>query len=220
MASRPQATKNTSKSFTGAASTLAPVQRRTLSFLRNFITHHGYAPSLRDIADAIGVKSASTAFFHLERLAQKGFIIRSSSGGIQLVDAAQTALNNTAVPLVGIIAAGIPLEAIEQPTMIDIPPSMISGHGEVFCLEVSGDSMIDAHICDGDIVVIKKQSYADDGQIVVALLPDGSATLKTFRRLKNGKVMLIPANSTMKPMTLDAVQIQGKVISVLREYRL
>ncbi|MEZ4755184.1 MAG: S24 family peptidase, partial [Bdellovibrionota bacterium] len=100
---------------------------------------------------------------------------------------------------------------MEDSTTIDIPSSMISGRGEVYCLEVSGDSMIDAHICDGDIVVIRQQDAADDGQIVVALLEDGSATLKRYRRLKNGKVMLIPANPALKPITLDNVSVQGRV---------
>jgi repressor LexA len=121
------------------------------------------------------------------------------------------------VPLVGVIAAGTPIEAIEQSTMIDIPPSMIDGRGEVYCLEVSGNSMIDAHICDGDIVVIKKQETADNGQIVVALLDDGSATLKKYRRLKNGKIMLIPANPALTPITLDKVSVQGRVIGVIRD---
>ena len=116
------------------------------------------------------------------------------------------------------IAAGIPIEAIENKAMIEIPGDMIDGRGEVYCLEVSGNSMVEAHICDGDVVVIKRQDQADEGQIVVALLPDGSATLKTFRRLKNGKVMLIPANSSMKPMMLDEVSIQGRLVGVLRRY--
>jgi repressor LexA len=112
----------------------------------------------------------------------------------------------------------MPIEAIENSTMIEIPHDMIDGRGEVYCLEVSGNSMIDAHICDGDIVVIKKQPQADDGQIVVALLPDGSATLKTYRRMKNGKVLLVPANSTMTPIMLDEVEIQGRLVGVMRRY--
>jgi len=198
-------------------STLAPVQRQTLEFLRNFIADKGYAPALKDIAEHIGVKSLSTAHFHLERLVDKGFILRSDDGGLEIVAAATPELGPTAVPLMGVIAAGIPIEAIEQKTMIDIPSSMLDGRSEVYCLEVSGNSMIDAHICDRDIVVIKRQDIANDGEIVVALLEDGSATLKTYRRLKNGKVMLIPANPTMKPMTLDEVTIQGKVIGLLRD---
>lgn len=199
------------------SSTLAPVQRQTLEFLRNFIAEKGYAPTLKDISEHIGVKSLSTAHFHLERLVDKGFIKRSDDGCVELLEPSKPDLGPTAVPLVGVIAAGVPIEAIERTTTIEIPPRMIDGRGEVFCLEVSGDSMIDAHICDQDIVVIKKQDYANDGQIIVALLEDGSATLKTYRRLKNGKVMLIPANKNMAPMTLEKVTIQGRLIGVLRE---
>lgn len=200
------------------SSTLAPVQRQTLEFLRNFLAEHGFAPTLKDIAEHIGVKSLSTAHFHLERLEDKGFIRRGEDGMLELIDVAKPELGPTAVPLVGVIAAGFPIDAIENPTTIEIPSDMIDGRGEVYCLEVSGNSMIDAHICDGDVVVIRRQENADDGQIVVALLNDGSATLKTFRRLKNGKVMLVPANSAMKPIMLDEVTIQGKLVGVLRKY--
>jgi repressor LexA len=199
------------------SATLAPVQRQTLEFVRNFIADRGYAPTLKDIATHIGVKSASTAHFHLERLEQKGFLKRGDDGLIELMSNSSLELGPTAVPLVGVIAAGVPLEAVEQPAMIEIPSHMVPARGEVFCLEVSGDSMIEAHICDGDIVVVRKQDYAEDGQIVVALLEDGSATLKTYRRLKNGKVMLIPANPTLSPFTLDSVTIQGRAIGILRD---
>ena len=198
-------------------SSLAPVQRKTLEFLRNFIADKGFAPTLKDIATNIGVKSASTAHFHLERLEAKGLIRRGSDGLIELIERNTPELGPTAVPLVGVIAAGRPIDAIEDSTMIDIPSSMIDGKGEVYCLEVSGNSMIDEHICDGDIVVIKKQDQADNGQIVVALLEDNTATLKTFRRLKNGKIMLIPANPTMDPITVDNVKVQGRLIGVIRE---
>lgn len=199
------------------SSTLAPVQRQTLEFLRKFLAEKGYAPSLKDIAEFIGVKSASTAHFHLERLVNKGFIRRGTDGMLELLDRMTPELGPTAVPLVGVIAAGRPIEAIEQAATIDIPPNMIDGRGEVYCLEVSGNSMIDEHICDRDIVVIKKQDTAEDGQIVVALLEDGGATLKRYRRLKNGSVMLIPANPTMQPITVDKVTIQGRLIGVIRE---
>lgn len=210
-----KAAKAESQSF--RTNTLAPVQRQTLEYLRNFMADKGYAPTLKDIAEHIGVKSISTAHFHLERLESKGFIRRGDNGAVELVSTSRLEFGPTAVPLAGIIAAGLPIEAIENTTMIDIPPSMITGRGEVYCLEVSGDSMIDAHICDGDIIVVKKQDIADDGQIVVALLDDGSATLKRFRRLKNGKVMLIPANPAFSPITLDKVTVQGRVIGVIRE---
>lgn len=199
--------------------TLSPVQHRTLAFIRDYLAEHCHAPALHEIATAIQVKSPSTAHFHLERLVQKGFIERKPGGAIRLIEITPPALSNTAVPLIGVIAAGLPLEAVENRSYIDVPSHLVSGRGEVFCLEVSGESMIDAHICNGDIVVIRKQDHAEDGQIVVALLPDGSATLKTYRRLKNGSVMLIPANPTMKPLTVDSVQIQGKVIGLLRDFR-
>lgn len=207
--------KSSQKSY--KSSTLAPVQRQTLEFLRNFIAEKGFAPTLKDIAERIGVKSLSTAHFHLERLEDKGFIRRGEDGFLELIESSKPQLGPTAVPLVGVIAAGVPIEAIEDVTMIDIPSSMISGRGEVFCLEVNGESMIDAHICDRDIVVVRQQENATDGDIVVAILEDGSATLKTFRRLKNGKVMLIPANPTMTPITLENVTVKGKVIGILRE---
>jgi len=199
------------------SSTLAPVQRQTLEFLRNFLADKGYAPSLKDIADFIGVKSPSTAHFHLERLEDKGFIRRGADGMLELLDRVTPELGPTAVPLMGLIAAGRPIEAIEQSTTIEIPPHMIDGRGEVYCLEVSGNSMIDEHICDRDIVVIKKQDTAEDGQIIVALLEDGNATLKRYRRLKSGQVMLIPANPTMQPITVDRVAIQGRLIGVIRD---
>lgn len=199
------------------SNSLPPVQRTTLEFLRNFIADKGFAPTLKEISQHIGVKSASTAHFHLERLEAKGFIKRGNDGFIELINAVTPELGPTAVPLVGVIAAGSPIEAIEDSTTIDIPSSMIHGRGEVYCLEVSGDSMVDAHICDGDIVVIRQQDAADDGQIVVALLDDGTATLKRYRRLKSGKVMLIPANPNLKPITLDGVTVQGRVIGIIRE---
>lgn len=209
--------------------TLSTVQKKTYDFIKKFISENGYAPSLKDIANHINVKSISTAFFHLERLAEKGFIVKGENGSIELInqnnnESSESSmsftnyLENCQVPLVGIIAAGVPIEAIENTnTMITIPPSMIDGKGEVFCLEVQGNSMIDAHICDEDIVVVKKQNYAENGQIVVALLDDGSATLKTYKKLKNGQVMLIPANKDFVPITLDSVKVQGKVIGIIRE---
>ena len=208
--------KNTGDNF--KSSTLAPVQRQTLDFLRNFIAENGFAPSLKNIAEHIGVKSLSTAHFHLERLEDKGFIRRGEDGSMELVEVQKPEFGPTAVPLVGVIAAGIPIEALENKAMVEVPSDMIDSRGEVYCLEVSGNSMIEANICDGDLVVIKKQAHAENGQIVAALLSDGSATLKTYRRLKNGKVMLIPANSTMSPMTLDEVTIQGKLVGLLRRY--
>jgi len=207
---------------------LAPVQRDTLEFLRNYITNKGYAPTLKDICTHIGAKSPSTAFFHLSRLEEKGFIVRGDDGSFELSNkkdfsnpagASLGANGNFSVPLLGLIAAGRPIEAIEDSSvLIDVPPQYFDTRYEIFCLQVTGESMIDAHIMDGDIVIIRKQPTADDGQIVVAVLEDGSATLKTFRRLKGGKVMLLPQNPTMAPITVDGVDIKGRVIGLLREF--
>ena len=136
--------------------------------------------------------------------------------------------NSNAVPLFGLIAAGSTIEAIgDSSVFVDIPPQFLDsrsaqgrvpgGRGEIYCLQVTGDSMIDAHIMDGDIIIVRRQDTANDGEIVVALLDDGCATVKTFRRLKGGKVMLIPHNPKHQPMTLDKVTIQGRVIGLIRE---
>lgn len=203
---------------------LPPVQRATLLFVREYIQQNGFAPTLKEIALHLGVRSPSTAHFHLERLFEKGYLQRDSDGSLLLTEI--NVCNGSSanyVPLLGSVAAGIPLEAIENPVTIEIPYRFTANNGSVFCLEVSGDSMVDAHICDGDIVIVKQQNHADNGDIVVALLEDGSATLKTFRRLKTGQVMLIPANreleerKILQPLTLDSVTIQGRVIGVIRE---
>jgi len=199
---------------------LAPVQRRTLEYLRSFISTNGFGPTLKDIASFIGVRSPSTAHFHVSRLEDKGFIKRGEDGSFQLVEKVElsTAPAPFAVPLMGLIAAGSPIEAIEDRSVtVDVPSQFFATRGEIYCLQVTGESMIDAHICDGDIIIIKKQDTADDGQIVVALLEDNSATVKTFRRLKGGKVMLIPHSPNHQPITVDKVSIQGRVIGLMRE---
>ena len=203
-----------------AFQTLAPVQRRTLQFLRTFIAENGYGPTLKDISQSIGVRSPSTAHFHLSRLESKGFIRRNPDGSIELADREELALptSPSAVPLLGLIAAGLPIEAIEDRTVtVDIPSQFVESRGEIYCLQVTGDSMVDAHILDGDVIIVRKQDSADDGQIVVALLEDNSATLKTLRRLKGGKVMLIPHNPNHQPITVDKVTIQGRLIGLVRE---
>lgn len=210
----------TSHTSTHQTHSLAPVQRQTLEFLRNFITHHGFAPTLKDIAAAIGVRSASTAHFHLSRLEDKGFLRRGEDGAIELLNQEEeiTDSNPYSVPLLGLIAAGAPIEAIEdRSVMVEIPPQFFDRNKEVFCLQVTGDSMINAHIMDGDVIIVRKQEVADDGQIVVALLNDGTATLKTFRRLKGGKILLLPQNPNHQPIAVDKVEIQGRVVGLIRE---
>lgn len=199
---------------------LAPVQRQTLEFLRNFIADKGYGPTLKDIAKYIGVRSPSTAHFHLARLEDKGFICRGEDGSIELIEREEleTQSGPSNIPLLGLIAAGSPIEAIEDTSVsVEVPSQFINNNKEIFCLQVTGDSMIDAHIMDGDLIIVSKQDTADNGQIVVAMLDDGCATVKTFRRLKGGKTMLIPHNPTLKPITVDNVTIQGRVVGIIRE---
>ena len=199
---------------------LAPVQRATLEFLRAFISDKGFAPTLKDIASYIGVRSPSTAHFHLSRLEDKGFIRRGEDGAVELVEREelQAASGPCSVPLLGLIAAGSPIEAIEDTSVtVDIPPQFLDSRGEIYCLQVTGDSMIDAHIMDGDVIVVRKQDTADDGEIVVAIFPDGGATVKTFRRLKGGKAMLLPKNPAHKPIPANDATIQGRVIGLIRE---
>lgn len=219
-----QSVKNPSKGVAPASfhrsHSLAPVQRETLEFLRNFISDKGYGPTLKDIASYIGVRSPSTAYFHLSRLEDKGFIRRGDDGSIELAEIEELPNNPgpSEVPLLGLIAAGSPIEAIEDPNItVQVPSHFIDSHRDIYCLQVTGDSMIDAHIMDGDVIIVNRQDTADDGQIVVALLDDGSATLKTFRRLKGGKIMLIPHNPNHQPITLDNVTIQGRLVGLLRE---
>lgn len=199
---------------------LAPVQRQTLEFLRNYISDRGYAPTLKDIASYIGVRSPSTAHFHLSRLEDKGFLQRGADGSIELVELEELQTQNApcAVPLLGLIAAGSPIEAIEDTSVsVDVPPQFLAKNREIYCLQVTGDSMIDAHILDGDIIIVCRQDTADDGQIVVALLEDEGATVKTLRRHKGGKVMLLPHNPKHKPIPADNARIQGFVIGLMRE---
>jgi len=199
---------------------LAPVQRKTLEYLRAYVADHGYGPTLKDIAVSIGVKSPSTAHFHLGRLEDKGFIKRGEDGSIELVDneVSDSISRPFSVPLVGHIAAGAPIEAIEDRSVtVDVPPQFFQERREIYCLQVTGDSMIDAHICDGDVIIVKKQETADTGDIVVALLEDNTATLKTFRKMKGGKIGLIPHNPEHQPLIVDNVNIQGKLIGLIRE---
>src|SRR5262245_31058088 len=133
---------------------LAPVQRETLEYLRRFIAENGYGPTLKDIAGYIGVRSPSTAHFHLARLEDKGFIKRGDDGSIELIEREGGTIpaEPFAVPLLGLIAAGSPIEAIEDTSVsVHVPPQFFDSRHEIFCLQVTGESMIDAHIMDGDV---------------------------------------------------------------------
>lgn len=196
---------------------LTPTQDRALSFIRRYLNRRGYAPSLVEIAEGIGIASKGTAHRHVQALADAGRIrlIAGRKRGIELVDEAAA---KSSLPLLGRIAAGRPIEAIAGQERLDL--SDLLGPDR-YALQVKGDSMIGAGILDGDLVVIEHCDTADDGAIVVALIDDEEATLKRLKRLKSGRIKLIAENPEMPPLTYPAkrVRIQGVLVCQLRRYR-
>ncbi len=196
---------------------LTPTQDRVLAFIRRYLKRRGYAPSLIEIAEGIGITSKGTAHRHVQALADAGRI-RLLSGrkrGIELVDEEED--DKSSLPLLGRIAAGQPIEAITGQERLDL--SDLFGPNR-YALQVKGNSMIGAGILDGDLVVIEPRDTADDGAIVVALIDDGEATLKRLKRLKSGRIKLIAENPDIPPLTYAAkrVRIQGVLVCQLRRY--
>ena len=197
-------------------------QQRILVVIRDWVTRYGYPPSSRQIGDAVGLRSSSSVSKHLASLEEKGFLRRSPSVSrpidvrmfLQESAAASTSDDNVPVPVVGDIAAGTPISAIEHVDDVLQLPRGLTGRGTVFGLRVRGESMIDAAICDGDIVVVRQQSEAHSGQIVAAMI-DGEATVKVYRR-RNGHVYLEPRNPEYEIIDGDNATILGVVVSVLR----
>ncbi|MBW7997771.1 MAG: transcriptional repressor LexA [Candidatus Glassbacteria bacterium] len=202
-------------------------QKQILDFLREHVATEGYAPTIGEIGKEFGLSSPATVHKHLANLQDKGLIRRDSnrSRSIELCGQVQALPGRTAqpravaVPLLGRIAAGLPIEALETPEELDIPESMV-GRQPTFVLQVEGDSMIDEQIRDGDYVIVEQVDTARDGQIVVALIGGGEATLKRFYRRDDGSVRLQPANVNMQPIIVrrGEFRIQGVVIGVLRKY--
>lgn len=201
--------------------TLYKRQREIVDFISQYIQKYHSSPTLQEIADAIGVSSLATVHEHLQALEKKGIIRRFEGAvrGIELLDKKIAGLlEGIELPLAGYIAAGKPIEAIEDPTeTVRISPTMISGKKRSFVLQVVGNSMIDEGILDGDYVIVEQQDTAENGDIVVALLDGQFATLKRFFRERD-RIRLEPANATMEPIYATNVQIQGKVAGVIRRY--
>lgn len=192
-------------------------QQRILEFIKAEIQQKGYPPSVREIANAVGLKSTSTVHGHLQRLEKRGLLHRDAMKprAMEIVGDPNFARNNsTAVPVVGRVTAGQPILAEENLEEYVVIPEVMLGDGEHFILLVRGDSMIEAGILDGDYIVVKKQADANNGEIVVAMMDD-SATVKRFYK-ENGHFRLQPENSTMAPIYADEVTILGKVISLYR----
>jgi repressor LexA len=200
--------------------TPTPKQLAILTAIRDYRRRQGFSPTMQELADQLGV-SKVTVFEHVEALERKKLLQREPHRArsltvhpaVKLPDEARS----TSFPLVGSIAAGRPIEAVENPDTIDLEDMFSSRHG-VFMLRVCGESMIEDHIADGDLVVVERRSIARDGDIVVALLSDGTATLKRFYREKD-RIRLQPANGSMKPIYAGSdLKVQGVVIGVLRNY--
>ncbi len=197
-------------------------QKQILEYIQQFIQSHGYAPTLREIAEAIDVSSLATVHEHLETLQRKGLIKRrpGKNRSIELVD---TTIDFTSerpmeVPILGYIAAGQPIEPHTDPNAsMGIAPSFVSGKKRVYVLQVRGESMIEEQIRDGDFVVVEETESARDGEIVVALLDNGMATLKRFFK-EATRIRLEPANSSMAPIFVKNVRIQGKVVGLIRKF--
>jgi repressor LexA len=196
--------------------TLTPRQREIYTFIRGKIQGRGYGPTVREIGTQFHIKSPNGVMCHLKALQKKGLIHRepNMSRAIQLLEDSPMA-QPRGLKLVGRIAAGQPIEAIEQNDELTFGEWTDSS--DKFALKVSGDSMIEEHIADGDFVVIKKQEQARDGQIVAVRDEDGEATLKKIYRDRN-RIRLEPANKTMKPIFRDRVNILGVLVGVIRKY--
>ena len=202
-------------------------QRQVIDFIANFLQEQGYSPSFQEIAQGLGLNSLATVHKHVLTLERKGYLRRhfNQSRSIEpsqryLQDARRARQGRAAseLPLLGRIAAGKPVESIEQPGTISL--SDFVGQKDVFVLEVKGDSMIDEHIVDGDFILVEKTPQVSDGEIAVALVGGSESTLKRIYREGAGRVRLQPANARMKPLILPAadVTIQGRVLGILRRY--
>lgn len=196
-------------------------QRQILDFIKQHIESTGSAPTLRQIADALNVNSLATIHEHLQTLEQKGLIKREhgKTRAIELLDDKfNPEKKSISVPILGFIAAGQPLEPYEDPNAtLDIAPSFAKSGKRIYVLQVRGDSMIEAAIQDGDYVVVEETPEARDGQIVVALLENGFATLKRYYK-EATRIRLEPANSTMSPIFVKQVKIQGICVGVIRKF--
>lgn len=205
------------------AAVLYSRERETLEIVSQFIQRHGYAPTLQEVAESLGVSAVSTVHELIAKLVTKGYLKKTAGfeRGLELVESKiRKSENETALelPILGFIAAGSPLEPHTDPnSYMSVPANMIDAKKPGYILQVKGNSMIDEGILDGDYVVVEHQQEAQNGDIVVAILPNGFATLKRIIFEKE-RIKLEPANSSMSPIYTTHVKIQGRVIAVFRKY--
>jgi repressor LexA len=195
-------------------------QKEILDYLNDFIDRQGYAPTIEEIAEHFSLRSLATVHKHLTNLQQKGLIRRAwnRSRALELVPTEVT-VKAVELPLLGRVAAGSPIEAIDASETVFVPQNML-GRRETYVLQVKGDSMIEEQIRDGDYVIVENRQTADDGEMVIALLDGENVTLKKLYREGGGRVRLQPANARLKPLFVDQdrLRVQGVVIGVLRKY--
>ncbi len=195
---------------------LTPLEQKILGYIRGFFLRHGHAPTLLELGAAVGIRSKGTVHRYVQTLVSKGHL-HPTERGWRGIRPTHISPSHTVLPLVGRIAAGRPIEAIPQRDEITLSDWF---HDDRFALEVKGDSMMEAGILDGDVVIIKRQATAKDGDIVVALIDNEEATLKRYKRQNEEKIKLIPENRNLSAMIFAAerVQIQGIVIGQMRRY--
>jgi repressor LexA len=203
-------------------------QKEVLDFIADFIEENGYSPSYEELAQGLDLASLATVHKHIQALESRNYLRRlfNQSRSLEVSPKymqerrkSRAAVRPGEIPLAGRIAAGAPVEAIEGQETLQFAD--FAGRGDTFALQVSGESMIDDHIMSGDFVLVERTSHANDGEIVVALVDGRDATLKRLYHEANGRIRLQPANAAMQPILVDAasVQIQGRVLAVLRKYK-
>jgi repressor LexA len=201
-------------------------QKEVLDFIAGFLNENGYCPSYEEIARGLNLASLATVHKHISVLEAKTYLKRgfNQSRSLELAprymqEQHRSKAPSGEIPLLGRIAAGAPVEAVEQQETLNFAD--FAGNGDTFALEVRGNSMIEDHICDGDMILLERVGQARDGDIVVALVAGSETTLKRFYREPGDMVRLQPANATLKPIVVPArdVQIQGRLLAVLRKYR-
>jgi repressor LexA len=195
-------------------------QKEILDYLGRYIERRGYAPTIEEIGEHFGLSSLATVHKHLTNLQEKGLVKRAwnRSRALELVPT-RVEVKAVELPLLGRVAAGTPIEAVQSTETIFVPEDMV-GRRDTYVLQVKGDSMIDEQIRDGDYVIVEDRQTARDGEMVIALLEGDNVTLKKLYRESDGRVRLQPANSALKPLFIDpkALRVQGVVIGVLRRY--
>ncbi len=192
---------------------LTPNQKKILSFIERYFSKNGFAPSYREIASKFGLKSDGSVAQYLDVLEEKRYISRGE--GSRQIFLNSNNHFSTSIPLLGIIAAGNPIEPLENPEPIAVPAAMVPSNSMCYALKVSGDSMIDDGIADGDLILVKHQNFANNGDTVVAITEKG-ATLKRFYS-KMGQIRLEPRNKALKTIFPENVEIRGKFIGLIRK---